>query len=162
MDTINLDFHFRHLRCLQDSSNGRSGPPYLWTIFFKVDGQGVRVKKNFKLTGKAKFSFSEGSHGNLGHRKPVEGETIEIPNAVGRWQTGLKPIAVPVFNRPFPALIGAISVLLSQGNVTAAGAEAGHQRLNQYVEEAINLSIQHFDPQKVDILNAENICQKVL
>ncbi|MCB0274429.1 MAG: hypothetical protein KDI06_06430 [Calditrichaeota bacterium] len=160
MEILEIDFHFSNLRCLKSPNNGRTGPPFLWTVFFKVDGQAVRVRKDFRITGKARMHYSEGSHGNLVSEMPAEGVRIGIPDAIGRWQTSLKPIPVPIFETTFPALIGAVSVLLMQGNVTDAGAEAGHQRLNHYIGDAINQSISHFDPRRVNILHAEESVKK--
>ena len=70
------------------------------------------------------------------------------------------PLSIPYFEAHFPGIVGVLSVLLAQGNVSDNGAEAGHSRLNNYVENAINQSIAHFDPRRVDIHNIEESVKK--
>lgn len=129
--------------------------PFLWTIFFKIDNDTVKITDAFHLNGNAVFKFSESNHGNLPNELIRPGTSLIIPEKFGSWETTLTPFKVPVFESTFPAISGVLTVLLKQGNVSAAGVAAGHQRLNQLVTEAINQSILDFDPKKLDLRHAE-------
>lgn len=157
MELNNLDIYLQlsQVTCLKASKHWRKCQPYLWNIFFKIDGGRVRLDEQFDLYGTVDCHFSPESHGNLAVSAVIDGQVLQIPEAVGVWQDELTPISVPIFEADFPGLIGVVTVLMEQGNVTGQGAEAGHQELNRYIEEAINDSIKRFDPKKLDILNVE-------
>jgi hypothetical protein len=116
--------------------------PYLWTVFFKIDGEAVKVTAGGTLSGQATVIFTKGSHGNLGAGTINVGDVV-IPDAVGEWSTLLVPIpADPAItaltgNTEFPATIGFVAVLMTQENVTDQAAEVGHQALNAGVQSAI-------------------------
>ncbi|MEM7101732.1 MAG: hypothetical protein AAF502_01300 [Bacteroidota bacterium] len=152
-----LDLKLRlHTIKRHDTSEGwEFARPYLWTIFFKIDGSCITITDNFRLEGKAKFHFGPGSHGNLGITKLDGKSTIRIPSKVGEWNTRLTPLIVPHFESKTNAVAGIITVLMEKNNVSKAGAEAGHQTLNRKVEEKLNSLIAGFDPRKLDLDNLE-------
>ena len=113
--------------------------PYLWTIFFKIDGE--TIKQNLaSLTGNAVFHFGPGSHGNLGTTSVDAGQTVQIPAAIGEWHTQLQPIVLTQGSAtiPVPGIVGVIAVLMEQDDVSDSGAEQGHQALNNFVQTEIN------------------------
>lgn len=133
--------------------------PYLWTIFFKLDGSTIAVTSRFRLRGVGTFHFTEGSHGNLGLTSRDEQEVL-IPPAIGEWHTHLVPFHIPYFEQQAPSMAGVIVVLMEQNNVSYQGAEAGHAALNLKVAEAVNEAIAAFDPRTVDINDAMGSIQR--
>lgn len=139
------------LTCHHRDEGWTYSEPYLWNIFFKVDGSCIRLNNQFLLDGEPTYHFSEGSHGNL-HAKDIRtGESIGIPKSVGEWKTSLVPLRIPYFEADISGVIGVVSILMEQNYVSTKGAEAGHQALNTHVKNAINSAIAAFDPKRVDI-----------
>jgi len=151
MEGFNVKIKLKTLTCHNKTENWGKTVPYLWTIFFRIDGDCVIIAHDFKLVGKGVFHHGQGSHGNLNIAEIQKGQTISIPTNVGEWTTYLTPFVVPYFDQKVPSITGAISVLMEQNNVSGKGAEAGHKALNQQVELAVNQSLAEFDPRDVDI-----------
>ncbi|MCI4666778.1 MAG: hypothetical protein MRZ79_01360 [Bacteroidia bacterium] len=158
--SLPINAHLKRLICHQEGTGWRKTEPYLWTIFFKIDGEQVSLSKEFELKGEAFFKFSEGSHGNLGIESVNSGETIHIPLDVGLFETTLRPIEVPFFNYEIPGIIGVVAVLMEKENVSKAGAEAGHKALNDYVQKAVNQAIRDFDVKIIDVENIQESIRK--
>ncbi len=146
------------LETLDHQKKGHRGisKPYLWVIFFKVDGEGMRITKDFRLSGEATFKFSPGSHGNLKAGNVTEGQRIRIPKEVGSWGTSLKPMTVPYFEQSIvPGFMGVLTVLLTQDNVSNTGMEAGHRALNKHVSESVNELLYELHPRMIDLMDPE-------
>jgi hypothetical protein len=138
---IDLD----QILCHEQGKRGKRGDPYLWTIFFKLDGTTASMSDpDFTLSGLATTAPTPGSHGDLGARNIKSGDTVPIPAAVGHWQTTLTPIPVAEqFQKAgAPASIGgALGVamfLLEQEWTSERVAEAGHAALNSAVQQELN------------------------
>lgn len=127
--------------------------PYLWIIFFKVDGHKLSILPDFRLQGTGDFYFAPGSHGNLGISSINDESTVEIPSEIGEWITTMSPLQIPHFEQTAPGMLGVICALMEQNNVTYKGAEAGHQALNLMVERAVNNALKSFDPRVIDLQN---------
>jgi len=115
--------------------------PYLWTVFFKVDGEGIAVTESLSLSGSPVLHNTPGSHGNLGTTDADEGDNITIPAMIGEWQTLLKPIPTPsslsALVEDVSGVVGVLAVLMEEDNVSDAGSNAGHEALNKTVAAAI-------------------------
>jgi hypothetical protein len=125
--------------CRDEADGIGDAEPYLWTIFFKIDGE--TIKQNVaSLTGNAVFHFGPGSHGNLGTTDVDAGQTVQIPAGIGEWHTQLQPIVLTQGSTtiPVPGIVGVVAVLMEQDNVSDGGAEQGHQALNNFVQSNIN------------------------
>lgn len=140
--TLNVQFDLTHIKCHDEGDGWGSAEPYLWTVFFLVDGSTISVNSGLTLSGDATMHFTPGSHGNLPNDDVDAGETVTIPAALGEWQTLMKPIPVPP---PFDAVqpdvggvVGVVCVLMEEDNVSDAGAAAGHTALNNAVRTAVN------------------------
>jgi hypothetical protein len=133
--------------------------PYLWTVFFKVDGETVTVLDGFTLSGSPTIHTTPGSHGNLGTSDADEGDNIVIPSTIGEWQTILAPIPVaPSLSDladDFGGLVGVVAVLMEEDSVTDDGAEAGHRALNQAVQDAIQRIIDTRNIGRTDVTEEE-------
>ena len=133
----------------------RKTAPYLWNIFFKICNPSLIVNQKFKLQGKAICHFSEGSHGNLNTAHMEAGESAEVPEHVGCWEGDLQYIDIPFFDYQTPGIVGVVSALMEQHNVSNRGAEAGHQALNQYVQNSMNGALHEFDVKRINVKNIE-------
>jgi hypothetical protein len=138
---IGVRIELDHIHCHEEGDGIGSAEPYLWTVFFKVDGTTVSVTPGFTLDGEATVEFTPGSHGNLPNSDVDPGEDVDIPGILGDWSTQLVPIG---FQEPIPGVddlggvAGVVAVLMEEDNVTDAGAEAGHDALNGATRDAIN------------------------
>ena len=155
MDIIDVQIQFESLKLLDEPAQNARYNPYLWTIFLKIDGSTITIGKAFRLEGTASFHFTEGSHGNLGILDLSSSKTIQIPPAIGFWQSDLQPLMVPYFEQGASASLIAIAVLMEQNNLSYEGAEAAHEALNKAIEEAINQSLSEFDPKEIDLQNLD-------
>lgn len=145
----------QQLRCHDKPDGWTNGEPYLWNIFFKIDGTCVTLSDNFRLEGKPMYHFSKGSQGNLHARNLESGGMVPIPDEVGEWKTMLLPITVPHFEAKISGVVGLVSVLIEQNLVSSSGAEAGHEAFNKYVVEALDTVVRGFDPKRIDINNVD-------
>jgi hypothetical protein len=141
-DDLLTRIELTQVHCHDEGDGPGSAEPYLWTVFFKVDGSSVAVSTALSLTGEATTQFTPGSHGNLVNTDVDDGEDIPIPSSIGEWQTVLTPIPVPEslsgLLDDIGGVAGVVVVLMEEDNVTDSGAEAGHQAFNRAVRDAIN------------------------
>jgi hypothetical protein len=120
------------IRCNEEGDGFGSAEPYLWTVFFKIDGDSVIVGDDTFLQGECTIMASYGSHGNLGDRAVDAGDTLVVPRSIGEFRTTLRPIPLseklqedhPTEDARGGAL-GVVFVPLEEDQVTDAGARAG-------------------------------------
>jgi hypothetical protein len=103
-DTLNVTASFDTLHCYDEGDGWGNAEPYLWTCFFKIDGDGFAVESGSGFIGTPTIVSSNGSHGNLGDTDVDAGDDVGVPEAIGTWHTKLKPI--PVNDAGLRALIG--------------------------------------------------------
>ncbi len=140
MEALNVVLKLNEIICHDEGDGWGSAEPYLWAIFFKIDGHTV-WQNGIMLGGEAEFKFSHGSHHNLPNYDVDPGEVVQIPSNVGEWSTILKPIEIDDFQDNIikvPGIVGVVTVLMEEDNVTDDGSEAGHQGLNNHVRNSIN------------------------
>jgi hypothetical protein len=147
-DPLNVWVRLDRLHCYDEGDGWGSAEPYLWTVFFKIDGSTVSLSDAFTLVGTAAVVPTPGSHGNLGDTDVDAGDDVDIPDAIGAWQTILQPIPVADSIRPllqsskgwddWPGYVGVVCVLMEEDNVSDAGAEAGHAALNAGIQNALD------------------------
>jgi hypothetical protein len=135
---ISLD----QIKCNEEGDGLGSAEPYLWAVFFKIDGDSVVVGDDTFLQGECTIVASDGSHGNLGDRDVDAGDTLVVPFSIGEFRTTLRPI--PHSGDPDkdePGAVGVVLVLLEEDQVTDHGAQAGYAALVDFVRKAINNDI---------------------
>jgi hypothetical protein len=116
-----------------------SAEPYLWTAFFKIDGDTV-IHDGLSLKGPCTFVGTSGSHGDLGTRDVGVGDDVVIPSALGELGLELKRIPPEVGAPEFtlPGFAGVVVALLEENSATDAGAAAGRRAFNSSLEQEIN------------------------
>ena len=153
---LQVDISLDHIHCYKQSDWG-SAEPYLWTIYFKIDGDTVVMGDDLFLHGTATVVTTPGSHGNLGDTDVDEGDDVPVPSAIGEFQTTLKPIPVPSFLGvdDVGGVVGVAVVLMEEDWVSDSGAEAGHAALNTFVQQAIDQLIPTLGVSNPDVTDAE-------
>ena len=168
MFSLQVKFKLNQITCFDEADSLGAAEPYLWTVFFKVDGETAKVTDDGKihLSGTGIVKATPGSHGNLGTRDVSAGGRIPIPAALGEWESRLIPIPVPdslktFFPNGIGGIIGVICILMEEDNVTDSGAEAGHRTLNEEVQKKLNaiiptITLQNTDPSdEIDKIEGE-------
>ncbi|MCB9234105.1 MAG: hypothetical protein H6581_20790 [Bacteroidia bacterium] len=156
MQSFPVVLELKTLTCHRQEEGPQGARPYLWNVFFRIDGEGLKITNEFRLEGKGIYHFSAGSHGNLSPDNVHDGQVVRIPAQVGRWETRITPFMLPYFEAEVSGVVVVLSVLMEQNNLTNKGAEAGHEFLNQFVEKAVNSALLGFDPRRVVIHDIEN------
>lgn len=118
--------------------------PYLWAVLFKIDGDNYVIANG--LTGNPWLNTRPGEHGNL-HDVVYEGDTIVVPDAVGLFETPLRPI--PVLDPNYrvilgqddqPGILGLVVVLMEEDGWPDDLATTGYDAL----VDAVRLGIAKF------------------
>jgi hypothetical protein len=138
---IKVSIDLDRLHCYDEGDGWGNAEPYLWTVFFKVDGETVRLTESLTLSGSPTIVSTPGSHGNLGDTDVDEGDDVSIPSNVGEWETILSPIPAPASISSLLAdvggVVGVVAILMEEDNVSDDGAEAGHEALNAAVRDSL-------------------------
>lgn len=144
-DTLNVWINLDQVRCHDEGDGWGSAEPYLWAVFFKIDGSGVRLNDALNLEGTATVAATYGAHGNLGDTDVDAGDVLTVPGNVGSWSTLLQPIPVAESVRPLAddvaGAAGVVVVLMEEDNVTDAGAIAGYNALVTELQQRLDALI---------------------
>lgn len=138
---VNVKIALNNIHCHDEGDGWGTAEPYLWTVFFKIDGTTATVTDAATLTGTAFTHFTPGSHGNLNNTDVDAGDDLGIPPALGDFETTIVPIrggVLDVLGGDVEGVAGVVVVLMEQDNVTDAGAEAGHAALNSAVQSVLD------------------------
>lgn len=147
---IQLQIALHTLSLHRKAKSWGNAEPYLWNIFFRIDGEAITINPDFTISGKGIFTFSEGSHKNL--RNTIHRDNIlHIPQNIGVWKTELHPVRVPYFEQDVSGIVGVVCVLMEENNVSNEGAEAGRIALGQQIQKALNSALKDFKPSVIDI-----------
>jgi hypothetical protein len=120
------------------------GQPYLWTVFFKVDGTTVSLGPNLYLQGKATVVGMPGNQGDLGSHDfgPASSATLLIPVNIATYGTVLQPI--PALGSVIPGVIGCVAIVLIQRSTPANAVSQGHDALNTAIQQQLDTLIPTF------------------
>src|SRR5262245_26363071 len=158
--TMDLSFQIQlqNIHCFDEADSIGSAEPYLWAVFFKIDGDSTFVDEQLNLQGTAKVFGTLGDHGNLGVSDVGEGDDIAIPAQFG-YGDFLRPIPLrqPILDvDEVGGNVGCIVVLLEQDKTSDAAVAAGHAELQIEVQSALNeliptLNFGHQEPTPEEI-----------
>ena len=153
--TLQTRISLSRLECKKEQEVVGDDEPYLWTGFFKLDGDTAVLDligegpddqlgaNDCFIRGTFTFVPSEGSHDNLG-TDMASGDIVGIPAALGTAAFTLKPI--PVTPRAQAKLgvdvvaggLGFVAALMEEDRTTDVAAEKGHAAFNRALEDGIN------------------------
>lgn len=163
MTDLNIEFKLDNIRCHDEGDGWGNAEPYLWTVFFKVDGDTLVVNSDGPtapfLQGAPTVVGTPGNHGNLGTSDVDEGDTVAVPAIIGEYRTVLKPIPLttPILGlSEVGGMIGCIAVLMEEDNTSASAIARGHEALDRNVRDRLaevlgTLSIAKPEPTDEDI-----------
>ncbi|MBA4056815.1 MAG: hypothetical protein C0490_19025, partial [Marivirga sp.] len=167
-NNVKVIFKLDRLICYEEADGWGSAEPYMWTVFFKIDGTTCRLNNLLMLEGTATIFTTPGSHGNLGDTDVDAGDTVQIPAAIGEMDMILTPIPVPDFVKQqgvddVTPVAGCIVILMEEDNVTDDGANAGHQSLNTAIQNALDgiIPTLGFLNQEISDEDIENLSEQV-
>lgn len=144
MDILNVNLKLHNLHCYEEGDGIGSAEPYLWTVFFKIDGDTTVVNRKFELQGTATVIATPGNQGDLPNHDVDAGDTVPIPAVLGEFATQLKPIPLeePVNDiTEVGGVVGLITVLMEEDNTPSTAISKGHTALNNALQDSLNLLI---------------------
>jgi len=155
------------LECIDEADGPGNAEPYLWPVFFRIDGGSYAVDaEGAGLIGHPVVDTRDGAHGNLEDDDVGAGDILPIPSAVGRLDATLHPIPVhdPAYREALgapdlPGTIGVAVVLMEQDAWDDATALAGYRAFADAVELGIARAMATFQhgagPPSRDDLSAQ-------
>lgn len=133
--TLNLKIALENVHCYDEGDGIGDAEPYLWPIFFKIDGDSYAVETGAGLIGFPTIESRNGHHGNLGDTDVDAGDNVTVPESLGTWETKLKPIPVndPVIKAligdDLPGIAGVVVVLMEEDGWPGSLADTGYNAL---------------------------------
>ena len=141
------------IHCYDEGDSAGAAEPYLWAVFFKIDGTTAFVDETFTLQGTAQTFSSLGNHKNLNDPSVDAGDDVAIPQQFGFGADFIPiPLRTPVLGvTEIPWVIGCVVVLLEEDNTPGSAVEHGRAQLRIEVQDAIDrliptLNINHQSP----------------
>ncbi len=131
---FNLRTQLFDIVCHDEADGPGSAEPYIWPVFFKIDGDSFAVN-SVGLIGFPTVMSTNGSHANLGNHDVDENERVFIPGAVGTVDQLLKPIPVNdptirmAIGDDLPGIAGVVVVLMEEDSWPNSIAVAGYNAL---------------------------------
>lgn len=161
-------FRLASIDCHDEGDGPGEAEPYLWTIFFKVDGTTSTLVVDLEqltvnLTGQASINASDinSNHGNLGGHGVDAGETVAIPKTLGERVTIVRSIpivlpagiSVPHVPANVEGVAGYLAVLLEEDFTTSEDILTAHRIFNDEVHRWINESLATISVDLIPFLN---------
>jgi Polyglycine hydrolase-like, structural repeat len=141
MDPLQLKFKLDTIHCGDEGDGPGDAEPYLWSVFFKIDGDTTAIKPvngALHLQGNATVVGTPGNHGNLGVQEVDAGQTVSIPKAIGQFETALAPIPIAGTSLSVAGVAGVIAILMEADATPDDAVAAGHAALNKALADNLN------------------------
>ena len=135
-----------HVLAYAEGDGFGSAELYLWTVFFKIDGDTVVLgddavpARHVRARGERRAATAT-SATRMWTRATTCSSRGRSASCWGRCDRSHSPTGSSTSCRQSPTRagwVGVVFVLMEEDQVSDGGAEAGHARLNSLVEEAIN------------------------
>jgi len=164
---LRVRFQLDTVHCFDEADGPGDAEPYLWAVYFKIDGDTVFLDERNMLAGTATVSTRPGNHGDLGDTDVGAGDDVAIPPSIGMYDTVLKPIPL---TKPFPGIedvggvVGCVVVMLEQDNTPDDAIAQGHAALDQAIRRELDqlipkFGILHQSPTQMEIAEIEQRVQ---
>nr|WP_295870750.1 hypothetical protein [uncultured Chitinophaga sp.] len=140
--SLQLNIQLNHIHCFDEGDGPGNAEPYLWTLFYKIDGDTFRFGNDNDpeeqlLWGAVTIEKRNPLHGNLNNNNVDEDDVVAIPPAIGKWETVLRPIPVTDNNKSMvaalsddftdlPGIAGVVVILMEEDNLSNDAVEAGY------------------------------------
>jgi hypothetical protein len=142
---VDVEVKIENIHCLDEGDGPGNAEPYLWSVFFKIDGETCKVNAALKLEGRATVITTSGNHGDLLRDGVDAGDNVPIPSSLGLIHTRLKPIYfdVPITVRNqridrVAGVVGCLVILLEEDFTPNDAIARGHEALNQAVQRELD------------------------
>ena len=158
MKPVTVTIQLQNIHCFREGDGPGSAEPYLWIVFFKIDGDTTVIDRNLSLQGTATVIGTPGNQENLTKHGVDAGDDVPIPPELGIFRTVLKPIPVdPVWRvENVGGFIGSIVVLMEEDNTPNSLVATGHEAFNNAIQTELDnlipkLGILHPTPEPEEI-----------
>lgn len=141
--TLNLKIILDNIHCYDEGDGWGNAEPYLWPVFFKIDGDSYAVETGAGLIGFPTINSRNGHHGNLGDTDVDAGDNVPVPESLGTWETTLKPIPIHdpfiqgLIGDDLPGIAGVCVVLMEQDGWPDSLADTGYNTLVSAIQLAV-------------------------
>jgi hypothetical protein len=133
---------------IKQQNEGSPDEPYLWVVFFKVDGTTVKLSDLPHAT--ATLHAAAGSHENLGDVDDLDleaGDSVAIPPSIGRWDTTLQPIAgLSAATNDSAVQIGVVVLAVEEDATGDSAADKGRAALVATLQKELDKAVQSLSP----------------
>jgi hypothetical protein len=168
---LNVSISLDHIHCIDEGDGPGNAEPYLWTLFFKIDGDTLQLDASLKLRGTVTVDRRDGSHGNLQNTDVDAGDNVPIPSSIGRWSTTLTPIplAQPISIRDetdpnrikdtitsIPGTVGVVCILMEEDSLPDSSALAGYNAFCSTFETKMNEVVNTLGLSKQELSDDDN------
>lgn len=150
INPLKVRLRLQNVHCFDEGDAAGNAEPYLWTVFFKIDGDTVVVDRNFTLKGKATVVTTSGDHGDLATNVDA-GDDLPISRQLGEFRTVLQPIPIENFSETIGGTIGCVAVLLEEDNTPNEAIAQGHRALNDALQRELDNLISTLSIKKKDV-----------
>lgn len=147
MDDLNVVLKLERIKCHDEGDGSGSAEPYLWTVFFKADGETLVVNtQSLSVEGAPVVVGTPGNRGNLGTGAGDvdEGDEIIIPALIGEYRTVMKPIPLtaPLGTvTEAGGVVGCIVVLMEEDRSSTTSIVRAHEALDREVRGKLGEAI---------------------
>jgi hypothetical protein len=144
LSPLHVRIELDRLRCHEEGAGWGSAEPYLWSAFFKMDGETVVMGDDLFLRGRATVVPTPAGYGHPSDADVHAGEDVGVPPAIGEFQTTLKPIPVPDRVRGpdgvehVGGVAGIAVVLIEKDCAGSSVVEWDHAALDRFVRRTID------------------------
>lgn len=141
---LNLTVRLHRLYCHDEGDGAGNAEPYIWPVFFKIDGDNFAYQQGSGLIGSPTVNSRNGNHDNMGSLSVDAGDTVYIPESLGSWSTTLKPIRI---NDPgirtllgkdnLPGIVGVVVTVMEEDGWSDNLAKEGYSAFVNAVHLAV-------------------------
>lgn len=165
-DSIRVTYDLTKLHCVDEGDGSGNAEPFMWTVYFKVDGDTVKVNDQLELEGTATVVTTPGNHGDLPDDVDA-GDDVSIPSSLGHFATTLRPIKTPIAGLTVGGMVGCIAVVMEEDSTPDDAIVKGHKALNEALQTKLDqliptLGIQKQAPTEADIDAVEKALEKAV